>query len=259
MERSIEVHDLTFGYNHGTILENIDFHVDKNYFYSIIGPNGTGKSTLLKLICNVLIGRQGYIALNDKNLTTFSPKGLAKRIAFVPQNTFVDFEFTVKEVISMGRIPYLRRFQGESIRDRDCVEEAMHLTDTFHLKNKKINEISGGERQRVIIAKAIAQKTDILLLDEPVSHLDIHHQIGLLNVIKKLQKEKRVTIVSVLHDLNLAASYSDRLILLHDRKIFQIGTPEEVITKENIKEVYKMDVYMMKNPINQKPYMVPIM
>lgn len=257
MKQPIQVNQLSFSYNGHNILEDLILHIDKNQFYSVIGPNGTGKSTLLKLITNILTARNNEVFIDEHDVTRTSAKWLAKKIAFVPQNTYIDFDFTVEEVVAMGRTPYLKRFQNESDLDKRFIKEALHLTDTYHLRHKKINAISGGERQRVVIAKAIAQQTEILLLDEPVSHLDIHHQVKILNVIKRLQKEKQMTIIAVLHDLNLAASYSDYMFLLHQGNIYVSGTPDQVITVNHIKEVYDMEVVMMKNPINNKPFIIP--
>lgn len=253
----ITIKDLQFSYPHQEVLKALSIDIEENRFYSIIGPNGTGKSTLLKLICNILSAHKESIYLQGEDLAKISMKQIARSMALVPQNTNVDFDFTVEEVVAMGRTPYMKRFQNTTKKDIDLVEDALHLTDTYHLKDKKINAISGGERQRVIIAKAIAQQTNILLLDEPVSHLDIHHQIAILNVLKDLQKRRKLTVITVLHDLNLAASYSDELILLNNGNIQVCGAPEKVITEEHIKDVYNMEVTLINNPNNNKPYIIP--
>ncbi|EET85300.1 ABC transporter related protein [Clostridium carboxidivorans P7] len=156
----------------------------------------------------------------------------------------------------MGRSPHISRFQQESKEDYDIVENAMKITNTWHFRDKYINQLSGGEQQRVVIARALAQDTDIILLDEPISHLDIHHQIEILDTIKSLSK--KVTIIAVLHDLNLAAQYSDYLILVNKGSIAFQGTPEEVLIEENIKKVYDINMCMIKNPVTGKPYIIPI-
>ena len=183
---------------------------------------------------------------------------MAKRLSVVPQNTNIEFGFTVTDIVLMGRSPYMRRFESESNQDLEIAEMAMRATNTWHLRDKRINEISGGERQRVIVARALAQDTDIMLLDEPVSQLDIHHQIELMETIHALIKTRGMTVVSVMHDLNLAAQYSDFIILMNEGKVVCQGTPHEVITKENIREVYKLEGYIVNNPITGKPYIIHV-
>jgi iron complex transport system ATP-binding protein len=172
----------------------------------------------------------------------------------VPQDTLIVFEFLVRDIVMLGRIPYLKKFKKEAETDLSAVERAMTLTSTTHLADKFINELSAGERQRVIIAKALAQEPKLLILDEPTSHLDISHQIEIFNLIKRLSTREGLTVLAVLHDLNLASEYCDRLILLSEGRIYTQGSPREVLNYKTIEEVYKTVVIVHENPISKKPY-----
>lgn len=254
----IKINNLNCTLGNEQILYNINLKIEKHKFYSIIGPNGSGKTTLLKNISKALEPDKNTIFIEEKDIRELKNKELAKKIAYVPQNTQIDFDFPVMDLVLMGRAPYLKNFQNESSTDIDIVKNAMKLTNTWYLKDRNINDISGGERQRVLIARALAQQTDILLLDEPISNLDIHHQISVLDTIKTLNIEKNITVVTVLHDLSIAAQYSDYLILMDKGKLQAQGIPEDVLTAENIKKVYDMDILILKNPITQKPYIIPV-
>lgn len=247
MGKSIRVKDMTFQYNEAIILNQLRFTIKEKTFMSIIGPNGSGKSTLLKLIAKNLLPNQGSILLGEKDLMQYAPKDLAQEMAVVPQSTEIAYDFTVEDIILMGRHPHLKRFQREGYKDLQIVKEAMEVTNTWHLRERYISEISGGERQRVIIAKALAQEPKIILLDEPTSALDIHHQIEILELLKKLNEEKGVTIIAVLHDLNLAIRYSKEMMLLHEGNMITLGRTEDVITIENLKKAYNMDMIVDRN------------
>lgn len=254
----IRIDDLNWSFGREKILKDIRIRIEENRFTSIIGPNGSGKSTLLKNILKMVTPKEKTIYIYDDDILKLRYKDLAKKIASVPQNTIVDFNFSVMDIVLMGRTPHLKRFEVENKKDFEIVEKAMKITNTWHLKEKSINRISGGERQRVIIARALAQQSEVLVLDEPISHLDIYHQIDILNMIKQLCNRNHITVISVLHDLNFAIQYSDYLILLSKGEIVAEGTPEEVMTEKNIKQVYNIDVYMMKNPITRKSHIIPI-
>ncbi|ABR49739.1 ABC transporter related [Alkaliphilus metalliredigens QYMF] len=247
MDTSIKVNQLTFQYNETKIIDNLEFTIQKGGFLTIIGPNGSGKSTLLKNIAANLIPIKGGVVLEDKPLKAYSIKELAQKMAVVPQNTEVHYDFTVYEIIMMGRHPHLKRFQREGHEDEKRVKEAMESTNTWFLKDRNVNELSGGERQRVIIARALAQEPRVILLDEPTSALDIHHQIEILELLKKLNKEKKVTIIAVLHDINLAARYSEEILLLHQGKKITMGKTEDVITVEHLQKAYEMDMMIDRN------------
>ncbi|WP_017413282.1 ABC transporter ATP-binding protein [Clostridium tunisiense] len=257
-KKSIEVKNLSYSVVDKDILKNITLSVETGKFYGIIGPNGSGKTTLLKNISNSLGIDKNKIFIENKDILTYNYKDLAKTMSYVPQDNESNFDFTVWDIVLMGRYPYLRRFQQESQRDMEIAENALKLTKTFHLKDKNIKFLSGGERQRVFIARALTQETKILILDEPISMLDIHHALEIMDTIKNLNSKVGLTILTVLHDLNLAAEYSDELILVDDGKIVAIGTPEEVLTEENLEKVYKVKVSISKNPYSKKPHIIPI-
>lgn len=254
----IEIKNLNCSLGNEKILHNIDLKVEKNKFYSIIGPNGSGKTTLLKNISKTLEPLKNSVFIDSTDIKAFKNKDLARKISCVPQNTEINFDFSVMDIVLMGRTPYIKNFQSESKSDIEIAENAMNLTNTLHLKDKNINDLSGGERQLVIIARAIAQETDILLLDEPISNLDIHHQIKILDTIKTLNIKKHITVITVLHDLNIAAQYSDYLMLIKKGELQSSGIAEDVLTQENIKKVYNMDTCIIKNPVTGKPLIIPI-
>ncbi|MDD5491161.1 MAG: ABC transporter ATP-binding protein [bacterium] len=243
----LEVSDLNFSYQERLVLKNIHFSVEKGDFWGIIGPNGSGKSTLLKILARLLSSNTGIISLADLDLKHYSARALAKKLALVPEETAINFPFTVRELVLMGRSPYLSFWQPLTAADQIKADECMERTSIKNLSKRRVNELSSGERQRTFISQALAQEPDILLLDEPTAHLDINHQIEIFNVLKTLQKEQGLTIITVTHDLNLAALYCDTLLLLNEGNIFKQGTPAEVITAENIKNVYNTRVTVQKH------------
>lgn len=254
----LKTDNLKFSYNQEKVLKGIDLEIEANSFIGIIGPNASGKSTLLKNISKTLKADSGVVLLEKKLLNDYSASELAKKMAVVPQNTDISFNFTVYDIIMMGRHPYQKRWSYLCDQDKKIVKEVMNLTDTLKLKDKLINELSGGEKQRVIIARALAQKPDILLLDEPTSSLDINYQGEIYDLLSYLNQELNLTIITVSHDLNLTAQYCEELILLKDGKIFAAGSAESVLTEKNIKEVYNAEVLIKKNPLSEKPFVTLI-
>jgi iron complex transport system ATP-binding protein len=253
---AIEVRNLSFTFAANRVLQAINLRLEKGMFYTILGPNGSGKTTLLRNIAKVFAVHPGVIWVNGADLSALGPQRLARELAVVPQNTMIDFEFSVLDVVLMGRTPYLSRFAVEGEADLAIAKQAMELTDIWYLRERSINELSGGERQRVIIARAIAQQTGIIALDEPVSSLDLHHQLALLKQIKELNRTQQVTVVMVLHDLNLAAAFSDRLILMNQGQVDCQGSPAEILQPEIIKRVYGVDVDLIQAPGNGRPYVI---
>jgi iron complex transport system ATP-binding protein len=252
----IRVDHIDVRYGDLTVLKRIFLDVAPGTFFGIIGPNGSGKTTLIKAMSRILPPSEGAVFLGENELSTYSFRDLAREIGVVPQETTINFDFTVRDVVLMGRHPYIRRMGSERQQDLDIVNRAMELTNTLHFADRSINEISGGERQRVIIARALAQQPNILLLDEPTSHLDINHQTEILNIISNLKGS--VTIVGVFHDLNLAAHFCDILIMLDEGKIVAQGTPKTVLTRENLNAVFHINAIVRTNPVTQKPYIIPI-
>jgi iron complex transport system ATP-binding protein len=252
----LKAEGLSGGYLRDTVVKKISLEVRTADFLGVIGPNGSGKTTLLRLLTKVLPVRQGSVFFSGENINRITLNDFCRKAAFVSQETAVNFPFTVMEIVLMGRIPHLGRFQAEGKKDISIAEDAMAMTDTLRLKNKMIDELSAGERQRVLIAKALAQEPRLLFLDEPTSHLDIGHQIQVLDLLRTLNHSQKLTIVMVLHDLNLAGEYCNRIVLLNRGEVFAQGAPEEVLTYQNIERVYKTVVVVNKNPINQKPYVI---
>jgi len=246
--------DVTSGYGKTKILKDVTFSIDPRDFIGIIGPNGSGKSTLLRTATKVLEPFKGEVYLQKEKLREISLKEMARLAAVVPQDTLFMFPFKVLDVVLMGRIPYISRIGFESKEDLKIAFEALERVDAIHLRDRFIDELSGGERQRVVIAKALAQKPKILFLDEPTTHLDISHQIEIFSLLKNLNKESGLSVVAILHDLNLASLYCDRLILLSEGRIKKHGTPLEVLDHKIIEDVYKTQVIVKENPITSCPH-----
>ncbi len=249
----LEVQDLCAGYGNGDILKNISFSLNKGEFLSILGRNGAGKSTMIKAIQGLLKNRSGKIQVDGKDLFSLKPRDLARYVAYVPQLSQDSFHFSVQEIILMGRYIHQGRFAGLSAADRIILTEIMDLTETGFLKEKKIAHLSGGERQRVFIARALAQDTPILFLDEPSAHLDINYQAEIYRILKRLQEEKNKTILSAEHNINLAVPFSQRLLFLVNGRIHSVGPPSELITRQNIQEVFQTDVDVRKNLLSGLP------
>ena len=256
MGESVSIKNLSFAYDKVAILNNINLDFNKGKFYSIIGPNGSGKSTIIKNISKTLGPKRKSVFINNQDICTLNNKTLAKLMAVIPQNTVIDYQFTVSEIVMMGRSPHKGRFEDFNLEDERIIKKHMKATSTWELKDKFITELSGGEAQRVIAAKALSQETDIILLDEPTSHLDIQYQIEFLKIFRDLKTDK--IIIAVLHDLNLASIFSDEIILINKGKVVAKGTPWEVINEENIKHVYNVSVKVLENPISKCPHIIPI-
>ena len=220
------------------ILKGVSIDSKNREFVGIIGPNGSGKSTLLKSIYRILKPNDGCIKLDDMDISKMSIKESAKKMAVVSQHNYYNFDFTVKEVVSMGRSPHKKNLERDNIEDFEIVKESLQKVGMSEFSNRSFSTLSGGEQQRVILARALAQKTPCLILDEPTNHLDIKYQLSLLNIVKSLD----LTVISAIHDLNIASMYCDRLFVMKNGRIVGMGTPQEVLTKEFIKEIYDIDV-----------------
>lgn len=247
--------DVTSGYGPVEILKDISFNVKQGDFFGIIGPNGSGKSTLLKTATKIITPLKGEISVKGRLAKEMSFNDMARLVAVVPQDAFFFFPFNVMDVVLMGRIPFRKSRLGLCSKDDEKIAmEALKSVDAIDLQDRFIDELSGGERQRVIIAKALAQRPEVLFLDEPTTHLDIGHQIEIFTLIRKLNKESGLTVVTILHDLNLASEYCDKLILLSEGRIKKIGTPGEVLDYKTIEEVYKTCVIVKENPLTSRPH-----
>lgn len=233
--------EVTLGGNQ--ILKGIDTAIKEKEFVGIIGPNGSGKSTFLKCIYRVLKPDHGAILLDGKNLEDYRIKDSAKELAVVSQHNYYNFEFSVQEIVLMGRAPHKKTMERDTAEDYQIAEECLEKVGMQSYRNRIFSSLSGGEQQRIILARALAQKTNCLILDEPTNHLDIKYQLQLLDIVKSLG----VTVIGALHDLNIAAAYCDRIYALKDGRIVAEGTPEEVITEAFIKELYEVDATVRKD------------
>ncbi len=250
----LAVEGVSFSYVPGVpVLRDISLTVRSGEFLSLAGPNGSGKTTLLRLLDRIYVPQSGSILLSGAKLEDLQRSAIARRIAFVPQNNTPLFPFTVSEIVLMGRSPHMRGKLFENERDREIARSVMALADVLHLADQPITALSGGERQRAIIARALAQQPEIILLDEPNAHLDIAHQIDIFRLIRKLNAESGLTVISVSHDLNLAASYSDRVAMMVNGSLAAVGAPETVITEAQVREVFRTDVLVDRHPANQTP------
>ncbi len=254
----LEIKNLTCGYNSKPVLHDINFKVDPGEILGIIGPNGSGKTTLLRTISRILKPDRGRILFEGESVEKLGFKELARKIAVVSQSFEAGY-MTVEEFVLLGRIPHYRKFQFlETKRDEDIAQRYMVLTDTLGFRDQPIEKISGGERQLAHIARALAQEPKLLLLDEPTAHLDITHQVGILDLIKRLNRELGVTVIMVLHNLNLASEYCDRLILINKGRIHRMGSPWEVLNYKSIEEVYNTVVVVKENPISLRPHILVV-
>ena len=251
----IETRDISFSYNTKEVLTNVSLFLKRGEFLGIIGPNGAGKSTILRLICGILKPKHGIITVSGNDTCGIERKQLAKKIAFVPQETHFALNFTIEEIVMMGRFPYLRAFQRENKTDYEARDHALMYANLQEFRKRPINSLSSGERQRVVLARALAQEPAILILDEPTSHLDLHHQFAIMELLKKLNKEG-MSIIAVNHDLNLASLYCERLVLLHQGKVFEQGSPKDLITEKILKQVYQTEVKVIRHPHKDVPHIL---
>ena len=256
MGEKMKVNDLSAGYNGCDVLRGVILELAESDFVGIIGPNGCGKTTLLRTMSRVLVPSKGSVELDGRNIYSMHSREFARSVAVVPQDTWVTFDFTVLEVALMGRSPRLGRFAVEGNADVEIAMNALERTGTAELRNRQIGALSGGERQRVMLARALVQEPEILLLDEPTSHLDISFAFEIMDLVKSLNRECGLTVLAVLHDLNLASHYCDRLILMGGGNIQAAGTPQEVITSDNIHRVYGAEVWVRKHPTTSRPYII---
>ena len=241
MTSPLEVDSLSYSYDEKKVLDEISFSLRPGEILGILGPNGCGKTTLLKNLNRNLRPHGGCVLLDGGDIEEMDKRDIARRIASVPQTNEIRFAFTVREIVEMGRMPFQEAFRGNSSEDERIVEEAMEQAGVTDMADRYINTMSGGERQRTIIARALAQTPEILLMDEPTLHLDINMQFEVLDLVTRLSRDEGLTVVIVSHDLPMIARYCDRIILLHDRRIFAMGSPVDVLTPENMRTVFNID------------------
>jgi len=256
MEPIFHVDRLNYGYTHTPVLQGITADFAPSEFVALVGPNGAGKSTFLKVLAGLLRGYKGSVEFYGKPVAELSSRDLARRMAFVPQETHMVFPFTVKDIVMMGRLPH-RTALFDTRRDAERAQEAMELTDTAGLSKKVFSELSGGERQRAVLASALAQDPEVLLLDEPTVYLDLKHQIQFYDILERLNAERQMTIVSVTHDVNLAARYAHRMIAIRGGLFVADGSPEDVLTPQHLYEIFEITAAVFKRPDGRGNYIIP--
>jgi iron complex transport system ATP-binding protein len=249
----LSVKDLSISYKEKSIIENINLDIEKGKIYSIIGPNGCGKTTLIRAISRSIRPKSGCIKLNNNDIFKLKTKSVAKKMAVLSQNNSTMSEISVKTLVQYGRFAHKEWWMGSNSEDNDVVEWAIEKTALGEYKDRKINTLSGGERQRAWITMAIAQKPEILLLDEPTTYLDISHQLEILELISRLNKEEKITILMVLHDINHAARYSDELIVIKDKRVYTKGNPWEVLESNVLRDVFGVEAQVFKDKETNKP------
>jgi len=249
----VKVTDVSLHYDSRPVIKNVSLSVDRGEFFVIIGPNGAGKTTLLKVLSGLYPVSEGTVQIRQTPIESYSRKDLARTLALVPQQINADFPFTVAETVLMGRYPHLGLLSVEGKQDLLLAEQAMEFTEVRHLAGRRLGQLSGGERQRVIIARAICQQSKILLLDEPTASLDPAHQLRIMDLMERLRQQEQLTIIMVSHDLNLASTYADRLMLLRDGVVEMIGTPRQVLTQEQLSRSYGCTLLVDEDPLLGTP------
>jgi iron complex transport system ATP-binding protein len=257
MDTAIRVEHMSCGYEEQPVLRDVSFDLHRGEMLGVIGPNGSGKSTLIRALTRILPLMSGRITLYGQDLAAYSMRRLAQTVAVIPQQAAIPFAFSALELVLMGRTPHLKRFQQERPEDLTIAMEAMKRTDCLQFRDRFIHELSGGERQRVIIARALAQQPGILLLDEPTSYLDLNHQIEVFDLLHHLCEHDHMAMLCVSHDLNLAAEYCSRLLMINRGRVFATGLPDAILTGPHIKEVFGADVTVIQSPYTGSPQIVP--
>ena len=257
-QQSFEAKNIVTGYEKKIIIDGIDLSIPSNKVSVIIGSNGCGKSTLLKTLARLIKPVSGDIIIDGKKITSIPSKKLAQVLGLLPQSPVVPEGITVWDLVSRGRFPYQAFFKGMNQEDFNAVQDALEIMGISELANRSVDELSGGQRQRVWIAMALAQQTDILLLDEPTTYLDIAYQVEILDLLTDLNRKRGTTIVMVLHDINLSARYADYIFALRKGKLVAEGTPEDVITSDLINDVFGLDCKVIKDPVSNSPFIIPM-
>lgn len=244
----LQADQIHYTVNRATLLDDVSCALRPGEFVGLIGPNGAGKSTLLKVIGGLLRDGRGAVTLLGQPLRDYRPREIARLVAFVPQSTRLDFSFTAREVVLMGRSPHLKRFEMESEADRDIALRALAAANATHLADRLVNTLSGGEQQRIVLARALAQQPKILLLDEPTSNLDVKHQLDVLTLARRQAHAHGLGVIAAIHDLALAARFCDRLLLLHEGRLVADDVPEAVLLPDRLAEVFGIRAQLYRDP-----------
>lgn len=243
----LEINNLSFNIGNKNILNNLSFGVKKGSFVSIIGPNGSGKTSFLKNCLGLYSVKPNSIFIKGKDITKYNHSELSRIFSYIPQDTTINYDLTVQDIVLMGRIPYLDFFEDYSLTDYEIAQKVMKNLDIYHLKDSSIINLSGGERQKVFIAKALCQQAEIILLDEPISELDISNQINTINLLIDLNKKTNITILSVLHDINIALNYSKEILILKNGNLLAYEKPEYIINSQLLQNTFNMNIDIIKN------------
>ena len=252
---NIKLENFSTGYKNKIIIKPMNLSIKSDNWLGIIGANGSGKSTLVRAICRIIKPFEGKVLLKGKDLNKLSHRYISQKISFLPQGTNPNLLISVNDLVALGRSPYKKFWEFDlNKKDKSIIEDSLKLVDIFDLKECLLSEISGGQRQRAFLALALAQETEIIILDEPTNYLDINHQIKFLKILKDLQLKKNLTIITVLHDLNLTARFSDKIAALKKGVLLEVGYPKDVLTKENIKNIFDINVLISETEYGKQFY-----
>lgn len=248
-----QLSDVSFSYRQTRVLAGIDLQLNCGKFYGLLGANGSGKSTLIELLMGGHKAMTGEVLYKGKAIESYSRQDLARQLALVPQNFSMNFEYHVSDVVLMGRHPHIPRFSSPAQSDLQAVEEAMQIMDISHLRSRPVSALSGGELQRVVMARALAQETEVLILDEATSNLDIHHTIAIMQVMRKRVEEKGLTVIAAIHDLNLAAAFCDECLVLKEGHLFDHGPVTELFTSDLLQQAFAVEATVHHHENDNRP------
>ena len=255
---NLETKKLTLAYEVAPVVRNLDLAIPAGKITVLVGANGCGKSTLLRGLARLLKPKSGKVYLDGKDISRLNSKTVAQKLAMLTQSPIAPEGLTVRDLVAMGRYPYQNWLQQWSKEDEEKIQEALSITTMTELADRALDSLSGGQRQRAWIAMVLAQDTNILLLDEPTTYLDLAHQVELLDLLQQLHETKGKTIVMVLHDLNLACRYADYLVAVQQGKVYGMGTPEQIMTEEMVREVFNLECRIFSDPVADTPMCIPI-
>jgi iron complex transport system ATP-binding protein len=258
MMNAVEIRQLVYAYGQTPVLNDVTFSIPQGDFFIIIGPNGSGKTTLMKMIAGIEKPVKGSLRILGRSIRRYGRKHLARKIAYVPQTLSIDFPFSVTEIVLMGRSPYQGMLGLEKEEDLEKAKQAIAFTGIEHLSERRLDQLSGGECQSVFIARAICQEPRVMLLDEPTASLDLSHQVRIMDLMEKLKSEKQITVVMVSHDVNLAAMYGTRLLLLDKGRIAKIGSPKDVLSYQTLEKSYGCTLLVDESPLGGFPRVTPV-
>jgi iron complex transport system ATP-binding protein len=258
MEDVLNVKNIHFSYHETSVINDVSFDIKENEFTGMIGPNGSGKSTLIKIISRYLKINSGFVNYRGKNINDYSGRELSKKISVLPQSLKPVFEMRVYDFVLLGRLPFKSKFEKFNDVDVEETEKSLKITGSFNLKDRTIMELSGGEWQRILLSQALCQTPDLLLLDEPTTHLDIGHQIEVMDILYELNAGHKITIIMIVHDLNIAGEYCGKILFLDNGILKYSGTPAEVLNYSAIEDIYKVKALVYTNPTTGKPNVFPV-